>query len=210
MYWLAGLDKAMSRVTENIERLVVRSLDGALTPDEAHELNRALIRDPEARRLCDEYRAVDRLAGGLLGETRTGHQVDLEAIFAAPIGATHSSRRASWRFHRGWLMIPGAIAAGILAMILPQPALTPTGPPSRPAMTLRTAPSAVSQGVWPVHENGMMRPVSTMPRVRSDTGREVIGVVGEDGNLYWIEVDRTRTICVPASSEAGRSGSDMM
>ena len=56
----------------------------------------------------------------------------------------------------------------------------------------------------------MMRPVSTMPRMRSDTGREVIGVVGEDGNLYWIEVDRTRTIRVPASSEAGRPGSDVM
>ncbi len=200
----------MSRVTENIERLVVRSLDGALTPDEEHELNRALIRDPEARRLCDEYRAIDRLAGRALGETRTGRPVDLEAIFAAPSGASRASRHTSRRFHRGWLMIPGAIAAGLLAMILPQPALTPTGSPSRPATTLRTAPSAVSQGVWPVHENGMMRPVSTMPRVRSDTGREVIGVVGEDGNLYWIEVERTRTIRVPASSEAGRPGSDMM
>ncbi|MDO8630447.1 MAG: hypothetical protein Q7R41_08125 [Phycisphaerales bacterium] len=200
----------MSRVSENIERLVVRSLDGALTPDEGHELNRALIRDPEARRLCDEYRAVDRLAGGVLGEIRTGRPVDLEAIFVAPSGASRPSLRMSRRFHRGWLMIPGAIAAGLLALILPQPALTPTESPSRPATTLRTAPLAVSQGVRPVHENGMMRPVSTMPRVRSDTGREVIGVVGEDGNLYWIEVERTRTIRVPASSEAGRPGSDVM
>ncbi len=31
-------------------------------------------------------------------------------------------------------------------------------------------------------------------RVQRDRGRETIGVLGEDGNIYWIEVDRTRTV----------------
>jgi hypothetical protein len=38
----------------------------------------------------------------------------------------------------------------------------------------------------------------TVPRVRRHTGRDVLGVVGDDGNIYWIEVDRTRTVRQPA------------
>ena len=46
----------------------------------------------------------------------------------------------------------------------------------------------------------MMRDVSTSPfgqRIKRDTGREVFGVVGDDGNVYWIQVDRIRTMRRP-------------
>ncbi len=39
-------------------------------------------------------------------------------------------------------------------------------------------------------------------RIRRVTGREVLGVVGEDGNIYWIEVDRIRTIRRPIAGSA--------
>lgn len=39
-----------------------------------------------------------------------------------------------------------------------------------------------------------MRNVGTSgPKTWRDTGRETFGVVGDDGNIYWIGVDRTRT-----------------
>ena len=56
----------MSDVNEQLERRMIRSLDGALTEDEELELNRELIRDPEAHRLMAEYRAVDGLAAAAL------------------------------------------------------------------------------------------------------------------------------------------------
>lgn len=50
-----------------------------------------------------------------------------------------------------------------------------------------------------------MRTVGTNPgdtRIRRITGREVLGVVGEDGNIYWIEVDRILTIRRPIAGTA--------
>jgi hypothetical protein len=37
----------------------------------------------------------------------------------------------------------------------------------------------------------------SLPRYQRDRGTEVIGVVGDDGNVYWLEVERTRTIKLP-------------
>ena len=44
----------MSPVNARIEQLIVRRLDGELTDDERLELDRALMRDPRARRLLQE------------------------------------------------------------------------------------------------------------------------------------------------------------
>lgn len=107
-------------------------------------------------------------------------------------------------------MIPGAIAAALLATVIPQPVSMPTHDPYRQSMTQTAPPIVNSKHDWSATGAGLMRPVGTAPRTRSDRGRELIGVVGDDGNLYWIEVERTRTIRLPASSEAGRSNSDWM
>jgi len=200
----------MSRVDEKIERLIVRSLDGGLPAEDEHELNRELIRNPEARRLFDEYHEVDRLAGGALQGVRAGRSIDLDAVFAAPCEPSHRSRRLSWSHHRGWLMVPGAIAAALLAMVIARPGLSPSITPHIAVPGKRMAPIADSQSPWGVQGQGVIRPVSTAPRIRSDTGREIIGVVGDDGNIYWIEVERTRTIRVPASRDVGRSAADSM
>jgi len=54
----------------------------------------------------------------------------------------------------------------------------------------------------------MMRSVRSTPAIHRNTDREIIGVVGDDGNLYWIEVERTRTVTLPAgtNSQAGTDG----
>ncbi len=195
----------MSKVNEQSERLIVRSLDGMLTSEEELELNRLLIRDPAARLLRDEYALLDSQASRALREQDTDRPIDLDAVFSA---ATPQSNR-SWRVHRGWLMIPGAIAAAVLAMVIPRPDF-----PQRMGESTRPGGGAISlttpSDPWATHENGLMRTVGTVPRVRSNTGREIIGVVGDDGNLYWIEVERTRTIRIPPSSGGARSPRDSM
>jgi len=177
---------------DNCELLINRLLDAELSADAEHELNRTLIREPELMRLREEFQRIDSLAGEALGTIRSG-DVDLGAIFAAdraPIRITN-------RMRRSWIMIPGAIAAALLAMVIPAPDFR--GQPT-------TTPIVVNgRDLYPVDPNGVWNgeqfnaPVSTAaPRVRSHTGRDVIGVVGDDGNLYWIEVEKKRTVRWPA------------
>lgn len=184
----------MEKVLNKIERLMIRGLDAELTSDIEHELNCTLIRDPEMMQLREDYQKIDLLAASALDSIRCGAEIDLDAIFqAAPI----STPTVRFRPHRGWLMIPGAIAAALLAMVIPNPddhrqSTTPT----------------VSNGneLFPVEPGSMWggselaRPVSTTPKIRRQTGRDVIGVIGDDGNLYWIEVEKKRTVRWPAGS----------
>jgi len=53
-------------IDEHVERLINRRLDGELTEDESLELDRQLIRSPEARALVEEYERAGALAGDAL------------------------------------------------------------------------------------------------------------------------------------------------
>jgi hypothetical protein len=193
----------MEKDLNNIEHWINRALDAELIADIEHELNRTLIRDPEMMQLRDDYQKIDALAASALDSIRCGAEVDLHAVFeAAPISVV----TVPFRPHRGWLMIPGAIAAALLAMVIPHPdyreqSTTPLVSDGRDLFPI--APSSSWDG------SDLARPVSTAPRVRSQTGRDVIGVVGDDGNLYWIEVEKKRTVRWPAGSsqppDAGNS-----
>jgi len=50
-------------IDERTEHLISRKLDGELSEDEALELNKLLIRDPEARGLMEDYARMDRQVG---------------------------------------------------------------------------------------------------------------------------------------------------
>ena len=183
----------MASVDKDLERLIVRQLDGELNEDEQLELNRQLIRDPEAQQLMNDYRHVDGLAtraiGRVLGEGRPAFDPD---------ALTQASRLPPPRhIHRGWWLVPGAIAAALLALAIPRPTFTTTKVPG--AAVVDRKPTAPLPIVVPQADNrdDLLRTVG-MPRIRRDTGREVFGVVGDDGNLYWIEVDRTWTVRQPA------------
>lgn len=195
----------MSDVNEHLERLMVRSLDGELSEDGELALNRELIRDPDARRLMAAYRTVDELSVAALDEVTAGETSMFEARTWPRAGS--SKRRP--RHGRTWFWLaPGAIAAALLAMVVPRP--TPTSVERLPIVqaplmtTLRgTVGSPFADG-----QQDIMRSVRSTPAIHRNTGREIIGVVGDDGNLYWIEVERTRTVKLPAASglRAGNLG----
>ena len=196
----------MRETDKDIERLIVRQLDGELGEEEQLELNRKLVRDPQAQQLMEDYRRVDGLAADALGQTLGKGEVGFD-----PAALTAETRRRTHRFHQGWWLVPGAIAAAILALVIPQPAVNPVTGPSAPIVS-RTLPD-VPQTMSPdPHSMGQPVPMHRVgiPRVRRNTGRDVIGVVGDDGNIYWIEIDRTRTLKrPPRPSGRQRTGGDI-
>lgn len=187
----------MSDVNEHLERLMNRSLDGVLSEDDELSLNRELIRNPEARRLMAAYRAVDELSSAALNEVTAGEAPVFDSMTWTRTDASkrHTRQRRTWF----WLA-PGAIAAALLAMIVPRP--TPTNVERQPIVPGLSAPAL--NGTWGSSfadgQQDMMQSVRSTPAIHRNTGREIIGVVGDDGNLYWIEVERTRTVTLPASS----------
>lgn len=181
----------MKQINQKIETLIVRSLDGALTEQEQLELNRELIRNPDARQIMEQYQRIDNLATEAL-EQVIG-QTDVSDIMIEMSKPVYHSRK----IQRSWLLIPGAIAAALLAIVIPRIDLSnPTNP--GPAVVINRQPTVPINEIqpntnWNVGQNEMMQPVS-YPRTRRNTGREMFGVIGDDGKIYWIEVDRIRTI----------------
>ena len=183
----------MSDVNEHLERLMVRSLDGELCADDQLALDRELIRDPQAHRLIAEYRAVDELSIAALEEVAAGASPVFDAMTWTRTGSLRSrpTRGRTWF----WL-VPGAIAAALLAMVVPRPMPTSVErPPTVQAPSVGEVGSHFTGG-----QQDIMHSVRSTPAIHRNTGREIIGVVGDDGNLYWIEVERTRTVKLPAAS----------
>jgi anti-sigma factor RsiW len=182
-------------VDEKLERLISRHLDGELTPDEELELNRAIIRDPQAHQVLEDYKRIDSLSGAVLDHALTAPcDFDVDALAPAAVPLPKKAHSPVW-----WL-IPSAIAAAFVVMILtqnPSPSGT-VADGSRPAAiqenpgTLLPSPSTAEFGGSPVQQ--VSTGAAPMRRVRYDTVRDLTGVIGDDGRIYWFEVDRTRKV----------------
>ena len=196
----------MARVGEDIEKLIVRRLDGELSEDEQLELDRELIRNPAAQRLMEEYKRIDDLAAAALDHALGDDPVSLDPADLPvrqagrkPAGAIRQRRQASNLTYASRWLVPGAAAAALLAILVARFPLTPPPDSSlseRERMAgrdLTLSPERVSPPKDITRNAGTGAP----PGFRRDTGREIIGVVGEDGNIYWIEVERVRTIKRP-------------
>lgn len=187
----------MPDASRDIERLIVRQLDGELSEEEQLELNRELIRDPAARQLLEDYQGIDGLAGEALNWALADRALGFEP--GTVVRAPQAARRRGGA--RGWWLLAGAVAAALLALVTPHPVLRPTGESLKPMVDRAPMasvpcvqnPSPAGNGQVPMRTVG-----APLPRVRRDTGREIFGIVGENGGIYWIEVDRTRTIRRPA------------
>ncbi len=199
----------MVSVNKDIERLIVRRLDGALTEDEELRLNRELIRNPEARQLLEDYERVDALASAAMTEVLGGEQEDIDVSL---LTERTPARSRQVGYHRGWWLVPGAVAAALLALAIPRISFDGAGPSQssnvQPQVVDGSSESRIDPlpanrgsigqvGSTPLHRRGrdsLSRNVSQLPMTSRQTGRDVLGVMGNDGNIYWIETDRTRTI----------------
>ncbi len=189
----------MSNMNEDIEKLMNRALDGVLSEEEELSLNRELIRNPEARRLMAEYRAVDELSVAALNDVVAGEA----PVFDATTWARSDSWKQNTRPRRTWFWLaPGAIAAALLAMVVGRP--TPKNVERSPIVQVPATPTFNGlAGLRNLPESrNLMHSVGSTPAIHRNTGREIIGVEGDDGNLYWIEVERTRTVTLPTGSSS--------
>ena len=74
----------MSNPEHDLERLIVRYLDSELTEEEELELNRELIRNPEAQQLLDDYRRADDLAVAALNRVIPDNGAVEPAVLTTP------------------------------------------------------------------------------------------------------------------------------
>lgn len=180
----------MSDVERNIETLIVRALDKEISDDEQLALNRELIRNPAAQRLMEEYRRVDELTAAALGDALETDRLPLDP---ESLPDQHAMPAAG-RPHRGWWLVPGAVAAALLAIFV---ARMPIGSSDariadNPSVHTSIPIPVISGPVRP--NNGIMRNAATGPQIKRSAGKDVFGVMGDDGNIYWIEVDRIWTL----------------
>ncbi len=191
-------DRSPYEMNPEFERLIVRQLDEMATPDEELALNRELIRNPQARALAEEYRRIDGLA----------HDALIRFASAAPNSPnlaqiTRSQETASVpRYSRMWWLLPSAMAAAVAIMVTFRGTMLPE---SRPAWTVPSQGSFTSTAL-PSGTSAQepIRAASGLRPANRDLDSEVMGVVGEDGSIYWIEVDRTRTVRDPKADSSVR------
>lgn len=186
----------MSLSEMEIERLISRCLDGEATDDERLDLDREILRNPDAHRMLESSRRIDDVAGTVLREVL---QSTGEPTLVDPPTVMVPQPVQSRRIATQWLLVPGAIAAAVLALIIPPP-VGPTRDQqvSRVPEMIQTAPMSLHD--QPV-DRGLMRnvgatssPMSSPMRsqIHRRRGREILGIERDDGSLFWIEIDRTR------------------
>ena len=76
-------------------------------------------------------------------------------------------------------------------MIVPGPNLEPARDQVLPGTVQMSGAGVIPAGMHSVNADGANW---SGPTYRRSTGREYMGIVGEDGNIYWIEIERTRTL----------------
>jgi hypothetical protein len=194
----------MDHDSRDIDHLISRHLDGELSEGEELLLNRELIRDPDARRRLEEYERIDAMAAEALDRAVPGR----ESSFDMGTLVTDRRPRRKARYHRGWWLVPGAVAAALLAVMVNRATLPGVGDQhaAGPAYEQPASVPVVTPG--PTAPNDLMRNVVADPvprrQIKRDITRDYLGIVGEDGRIYWIEVDRTRTINLPNAASTYR------
>lgn len=180
----------MNTRDDQFDELISRSLDGALSEDEQLAFDREVLRDVEKRRELEAWQQADRIAGRVVCSETPERDVSAEALD----WIRERPQRRRLVMHRGWFLVPGAIAAALLAVFVArmnesqQP--TSVADNSRQPFVGQVTDTPVSPqdvGVFTVSE-------TPKQKLQRNLYRDVIAVPGEDGRIYWIETDWLRTM----------------
>ncbi|HEY3242682.1 MAG TPA: hypothetical protein VGM03_04950 [Phycisphaerae bacterium] len=188
-------------MSADIERLIVRKLDGELSADEQLALDRAVLRDPEARRMLEDYQQIDALAAQILDERLSGAAATANGeLRIAQDGAerpikSQSARRLpaatgnpQSRYSRWWWLLPAAAAA---ALFVPLMLRTTTPTALQPAVVIAPQPvvdEPVPRALQPMPVSSPVRRAASVSDQAID--QDVYYVVGDDGRIYMIEHER--------------------
>ncbi len=177
-------------IDERTEQLINRRLDHELSEEEALELNKRLIRSPEARALLEEYERTDGLARETLRTWSLQAGVSGAERAAAEISTPHS------RLSRIGVGVRAAAAALLLVTMAGAPSFWKAAPPQprgrqtdAVANLLLPAPAPPASPVveGPRHETHQLH-------------RDVIGVWDEETqSIYLLEMDQLAERVVPLS-----------
>ncbi len=194
---------------EHLEKLINRSLDGELTETEELELARVLLRSRDAREAFEQMQAIDRYAG----------QAVREGLHVGPVerqipNRWRNARPSGRTARRRWVWPTAAAAAALAAAALAAAWLM--GPDTRTndnaiAVIDTPEPVPVAPATGSLERN---RPLQRIPGsghpglVDRQIAHDWIAVQGPDGAVYWIELNRRRTLERPRSTGAIRLASD--
>jgi anti-sigma factor RsiW len=174
-------------IDERIEHLINRKLDGELTDAESLELDKAVIRDPRARLLLEEYERLDGAA-----------HAAIQATLAGTVPAARPEQITEWSItRRPWwastVLITAVAASMTLAVLLGQRS-SGLVDPAGPAGPMLTAPPAAA----PHSGFDLVSHVDGPRRETRSLDRDVIGVWDRDSrSLYLLEVDSARAVVEP-------------
>jgi anti-sigma factor RsiW len=192
-------------VDERTELLINRKLDGELRDGELLELNRLLIRSPEARRMLEDYERNDRMAAAAL-------QTALAECPAVrpPRGAAATAQRAAGMARRRRRAIRLGRLAPIVGLAAAVALVFMTAPETPRSATIRQAEvrqATLGSFVDPAPVN-VVPVAAAMPAVselmdgprreRQRLLRDLVGVVDpETRSIYFLQVDSTHTTVEP-------------
>ncbi|HRX84599.1 MAG TPA: hypothetical protein P5572_06215 [Phycisphaerae bacterium] len=175
----------MTAMNVHIERLIVRRLDGEITPEERVELDRELQQNPAARAMLDAYAALDELAATVLRESAERKSPRLVVTSAAPRHAVHPGR---------WMVLASALAACLALIVFLS---TPESKPSTPLASASPALGSTHPhhplpvvGSQPASAAGVWR-AADLPEAHIDqtTNRNLLMVTDQKGNVYFLNLD---------------------
>jgi anti-sigma factor RsiW len=181
-------------IDERTEQLINRRLDGELTDAESLELDRLLIRSPEARHLMEQYHRMDSHAGqalrSLLGTPSVEVPIDPRAIDEMTLPGTGFRRN---------LATVLAVAAMIALVVAGLPSRW--SPPNERAGQLADQPAPPAEPLDHLaYVTAPAPPVSGTRNQRQHITRNIIGVMDDEGEgIYFLEVQRKDTTVTPVS-----------
>lgn len=188
----------MNQYDEQLERLISRRLDDMLTPAEALELDKRLLRDPKARQLFESTRVVNELAAECIDQVSTTPRVTPHVIMKQP------RRRRSWL---AAIPIAAAACAAVVVWVFRNPEIRDL----RQSDLTIARRDIVPEGSAPMVGNSdpSFRLADFDGALPRQNGRRLdyYGVVDDDtDSIYLLTVERRRTAKpqVDRSTEAVR------
>lgn len=175
---------------ERTERLITKRLDGRLSDDESLELDKLLIRSPEARQALDDSEAIDRRTA----QSLRGLFDDSVAVWGRATGHLEANRHRTWPFGLGVAAAFVLLIAGLPMLDRSRPVIDPPVAAFDEPMVDRDAMGAILPVNYTNAEPGEIAGTIVGPRqYRRQIHQNVIGVLDpETQNVYLLELRTAR------------------